>query len=847
MTALYKGIAIDPALAGLIRHMHDVEEYREVLSNLQSGWDALALLGELSVGAAEMSDTRESFEQLTADLLNQLGIETRTKALAALRTKAQNSIDILVRNLFERTADIGFLASDSDIRSFLESGGEDGREALKARFQEYVAKYSVYSDIVLLNADGRICARLREHPAEQTGHDVLRETLTTTAPYVEFFGEVDFLPAGERLIYAYRVVGSSGHSLGALALVFRLRDELDGIFRNLVSANDWTVLAAVSPDNRVIASSCSLQLPAGLALPPGASRADGDIIRIGGRQYLAVACAGAGYQGYTGPAGWTGLALVPVEHAFSGDAAAAAAIEPQALEAIMHASTLFPESLRAVPRQAAQIQRNLSRSVWNGSVRLAEASESSADFSKALLREMSNAGAKTQTVFDQAIANLQQTVIAALLQNVQSRAAFAIDVMDRNLYERANDCRWWALDATFRHSLAEKSNDGTRGCGAVLARINSLYTVYTNLILFDAEGRVVAVSQVSEMHRVGESLDADWVRQVSMLHSTQDYVVSAFEPSVLYADRATFIYAAAVQHPETHQTVGGIAIVFDAAPQFEAMLSDALPRDSHGEPIPGSFALFLDRDGRVIASSNNTYAVGSVASLGLNLESLRNGEGVASIVVRDGRSWAIGATMSAGYREYKQTDGYACDIVSICAVPLNGEGSEAGMSHTRASRSVAAHPRRSDVDSIEVATFSVGDYWLGVRADEVVEAVPAGGITAAGQVGKGSMIGYKMYRDALIPVIDLARAIGTMRAADASVQQIVVVKASSGSVGFLVDDLADIPQVVPAEIAPFKWDCDMPALGVVSLQDGKDGAAGMLIILDLSRFGPAASALQAAE
>ncbi len=48
VTTLYKGIAIDPALAGLIRHMHDVEEYREVLANLQSGWDTLALLGELS-------------------------------------------------------------------------------------------------------------------------------------------------------------------------------------------------------------------------------------------------------------------------------------------------------------------------------------------------------------------------------------------------------------------------------------------------------------------------------------------------------------------------------------------------------------------------------------------------------------------------------------------------------------------------------------------------------------------------------------------------------------------------------------------------------------------------------
>lgn len=848
MTTLYKGIAIDPALAGLIRHMHDVEEYREVLSNLQSGWDALALLGELSVGAAEMSDTRESFERLTADLLNQLGIETKTKSLAGLRTKAQNSIDILVRNLFERTADIGFLAADTEIRNFLDGGGQDGRDALEARFREYVAKYSVYSDIVLMTADGRICARLDTHPVDETRHGLLRETLTTQAPYVEFFGEADFLPAGQHLVYAYRVIGLSGHPVGALALVFRLRDELDSVYRNLLSATDWTVLATVSADNRVIASSCSLQLPAGLALPPGASRADGDIVRVGGRQYLAVACAGAGYQGYGGPAGWAGLGLVPVEHAFTDDAAAAVAIETHALEAIMRESTLFPESLRAVPRQAAQIQRNLSRSVWNGSVRLAEASESSADFSKALLREMSNAGAKTQTVFDQAISNLQQTVIAALLQNVQSRAAFAIDVMDRNLYERANDCRWWALDSTFRGALGEMSNDGTRSCGSVLAKINNLYTVYTNLILFDAEGVVVAVSQSSEMHRVGEKISDDWVSRTLALPTTQDYVVSAFERSSLYGDRATYVYAAAVQHPQMPHNVGGIAIVFDAAPQFAAMLADALPRDARGEAIPGSFALFLDRDGCVIASTDDSYEIGSIAALGVDVSNLRNGEGTSTIVARDGRCWALGAAMSAGYREYKRSDGYTCDIVSICAVPLSAEFGDVAANTLRSARTVAAHPRRAGVDTIEVATFRVGDHWIGVRADEVVEAIPAGGITAAGQVGTGPMLGYKMYGDTPIPVLELARAIGaTSHAADAAVQQIVVVKTPGGSIGFLVDDLADIPQVVPSEIAPFEWDCEMHALGVVSLQDSEGGPAGMLIILDLSRFGSGVSALQAAE
>ena len=72
--------------------------------------------------------------------------------------------------------------------------------------------------------------------------------------------------------------------------------------------------------------------------------------------------------------------------------------------------------------------------------------------------------------------------------------------MDRNLYERANDCRWWALTSAFRELLAEPAlpADGAARMGAILETINGLYTVYSNLVVFDANGRVLAVSQPAE-------------------------------------------------------------------------------------------------------------------------------------------------------------------------------------------------------------------------------------------------------------------------------------------------------------------------------------------------------------
>lgn len=45
--ARYKNIELDAKLAAVIRHMNAVEEYREVLQNLQTVWDNLTLLGQL--------------------------------------------------------------------------------------------------------------------------------------------------------------------------------------------------------------------------------------------------------------------------------------------------------------------------------------------------------------------------------------------------------------------------------------------------------------------------------------------------------------------------------------------------------------------------------------------------------------------------------------------------------------------------------------------------------------------------------------------------------------------------------------------------------------------------------
>jgi len=113
----YKGINVKKELYPIIKHIEDVDKYREELGRLSSSWDIFALLGQLGDINIDIGKTKENFLNLTSILLNHLSEQTLKKVTQEMKFKSQVAIDVVIRNLFERTADIGFLATDDDIRA----------------------------------------------------------------------------------------------------------------------------------------------------------------------------------------------------------------------------------------------------------------------------------------------------------------------------------------------------------------------------------------------------------------------------------------------------------------------------------------------------------------------------------------------------------------------------------------------------------------------------------------------------------------------------------------------------------------------------------------------------------
>jgi len=848
-----------PAQVGELReYMRGLRPDAKRLAEIQSAYDNLALLGQLLCAGTDISAMRQAFGQLADGLLDQLADEHFRKAALGLESSARAAIDVMVRNLYERTADIGFLATDADIVAFARSAqnrtNELERDQLQARFADYVEKYSVYHDVILLSPQGEVLARLdTSKPLRQSQDNFIAEALRADRPYLELFRQTDLLPGeASPLIYACRVCDEDETPLGVLCLCFRFQDECARIFANLLADGDWRVLTLLDDSGQVLASSDPWQIPVGAridVLADGESR----IARFAGREYLACGRAAQGYQGYAGP-GWHGLALAPLEHAFAlSDAHELAAVAEDFLACVLETTTLFAPELRRIPREAARIQSDLNRAVWNGHVWLAREPEAvqSGSFAKVLLGEIGNTGLRTRSVFAESINNLYKTVISSALFDCSANAAMAIDIMERNLYERANDCRWWALTGRFRSALSTAIGDSTPDRApltAILRQLNSLYTVYTNLILFDQGGRVIAVSSPAYNDSVGRVLDEPWLRPCLALTDSSRYVVSPFRASELYDGLPTYVFAAPVLDPLHDEPVGGIAVVFDSAPQLQAMLHDCLPRNTDGKIAAGAFGVFADRNGHVIASTDHELLPGTPLMIGNEFFHVPAGEHYSNVIIFNGRYYAVGSAAGAGYREYPAVqDARTAGVQALIFTPLSDtvidpstlpEPTEAGATPYRRNEQGA--------DSVDIACFHVGRNWYGLRADCVVEAVDIDRLTPMPGL-PGGQCGCLLYDEQAIGVIDPALMLRARvpdeerrRTQAGGRRQILVIRApEQGTMyGILVDRLAPVREVPLARVEPLPAlmsDGDSPIESLVK-PGGEDGERRILMVLGADRI-----------
>ncbi len=192
----------------------------------------------------------------------------------------------------------------------------------------------------------------------------------------------------------------------------------------------------------------------------------------------------------------------------------------------------------------------------------------------------------------------------ALSERMVDLALNAVELIDRNLYERTCDVRWWATDAALVNCASEPTEDRRRHAEARLGVILSSYTVYLDLWLVSLDGRVLANAAPGRFDVRGRDVrDAAWFRQGLQLASGRDYAAAeiARDPGLENAQVATYVATVRQWGEEDAEPVGILAIHFDWEPQARAIVRGV--RLSAADAAR-SRVMLLDAGRRVIAASD---------------------------------------------------------------------------------------------------------------------------------------------------------------------------------------------------------------------------------------------------
>ncbi len=192
----------------------------------------------------------------------------------------------------------------------------------------------------------------------------------------------------------------------------------------------------------------------------------------------------------------------------------------------------------------------------------------------------------------------------------------AVELIDRNLYERTCDVRWWATDAAVVACAAEPNPASATYASERLGVILSAYTVYLDLWLCDNDGRVLANGRPGTYPQViGAQVGAEpWFREATALRNGDAFAAADIrtEPRLGGAQVATYCASVRTGGRTDAAPLGVLAIHFDWQPQARAIVEGV--RISP-EERDRTRVMLLDVQNRVIACSQGRGVLSEVYPL----------------------------------------------------------------------------------------------------------------------------------------------------------------------------------------------------------------------------------------
>ena len=592
---------------------------------------------------------------------------------SAFKTK----VDALAEQLGKGKSQEGTLSMMQKVLKSLYEVHERVRVAC-SRLEDIRSSYTLYRDLVITTRDGIIVANANpENRKSILGFSVANESwfkrssMTTEAnEYVIEKTNDSIVDSANSLVFStvlHSMTNTVSSPIGLMGAFFDLEDEARIILDDYMPRTedgdtqdgwfsfftDGSGVVVGSSDRDIISMGDQAHLPRRhRKLKPGGSISS--YANVEGKDSAVFSAMSDGYLDFPG-LGWSSHLVVPTCDIFASEANCQVnGISPDELMR----SKLIPEINKDTYVKVQDDKQSIKLISLNGIVFASKLGKRGVALGP-VFEQITETGDFATSKMEELLREMAFGELRLNLQTLETFSKQAIDLIDRNLFERSAAIRWWATDQYFWKALAEPTEENMQAASRRLSDINSSYSMYRNLILASRMGRIVAASTPELIPDVSEARVADhpWFTKSMKSKSIGEYAVQDVGSTELERNgRSSLIYSGAVRQNGSRngEVIGVLGSLFDWVAESGKILKTCLPKDKNGKRIHGCIAFYANRNFEVIESSDaSAIALGTVPDLPTEHRELTAGQSASGVLRLGDLVYIIGSSRSKGYREYK--------------------------------------------------------------------------------------------------------------------------------------------------------------------------------------------------
>ena len=225
-----------------------------------------------------------------------------------------------------------------------------------------------------------------------------------------------------------------------------------------------------------------------------------------------------------------------------------------------------------------------------------------------------------------------------------------IDLIDRNLYERSCDVRWWATDDSVVNALSKKTKDAYGLVSKRLGIILNSYTVYFDLVLCDIDGNIVANGKPEVYRSVGmNAKNTAWFINAMKNISGKEFGFQTVNKCLLVNNELSLVFSCTVREngDQNGQVLGVLGAVFRWQDLAQKIVKGVPISDEEKDKTR---ICIVDENGLLLADSKDLILEETIEFLGKNdLFGQKKG---FSISEYNGEKCCVAHAFSPGYETY---------------------------------------------------------------------------------------------------------------------------------------------------------------------------------------------------